>query len=95
MVHGICSNLLEEAVIADQYRSALASDWPAILAEFVRKAVIDMWDRNAYMKRCLAAESAAAAAGPAAVDKTREAAAVGQSRDASDGVATADGGIDM
>jgi hypothetical protein len=98
MVHGLCGNLLEEALIADQYRSALVSDWPAILAEFVRKAVIDMWDRNAYMKRSLAAEVTAAAGGGgggggAVVDKGREAAA--QSREMSDSNMTADGGIDM
>ena len=58
MVHNLCSGLLEDAVIAGQYRSTLASEWSNILGEFVRKAVVDMWDRNAYMKRCVAAETA-------------------------------------
>jgi len=84
MVHNLCSGLLEDAIFAGQYRSTLVSEWSSILGEFVRKAVVDMWDRNAYMKRCLAAETATGNA----ADKTRE--GVGALKESIDGYITAE-----
>lgn len=45
--------LTVEAINVDKKRVALRRLWPAILEDMVHTAVIDMWDKTAYMKRCL------------------------------------------
>ena len=57
MSRGLVKNLLQtltqDAIYADQKHAALAINWTNILAEMVRSAVVDMWDRSSYQKRCL------------------------------------------
>ena len=46
-------DLAYEAIQTNQKQVALQGMWEQIFAEMVRSAVIDMWDPQAYMKKCL------------------------------------------
>jgi leucine-rich repeat-containing protein 49 len=57
LVKSVLHSLTADATLINRRRAALSSDWPSILSDLVRSAVIDMWDHHAYAKHCFASET--------------------------------------
>ena len=52
-VKSYVKDLTKSAIHADQKHVKLQQMWPQIFAELIRNAVMDMWDTQAYMKKCM------------------------------------------
>ena len=52
-VHKYLNSLAKDTIVADQKQASMMQAWPQIFTEMVRNATVEMWDSNAYMKKCL------------------------------------------
>lgn len=53
VAHRYVTDICKEAQQVEQKLAALVKLWPEVLRKLVEDSVVDMWDDDAYMKKCM------------------------------------------